>query len=302
MHALRETKGSLALASGSRVHTARYAHEEAVHPHTHGFVELVAVVDGTAVHCSRAGRTPLAVGDLVLLRPGLWHSYEECAGLVLYNLCFNPELLQGELAWTRDDRLLGGLLRSAAGEARGRLDAGALAECTAHLDALAALGSPPPATHRADLVGRLALVLGIAARALAPAAGTGPGAHPAALAAARLLEDRPERRWTLERLGAELHLSPGYLARRFKAAFGLPPLAYLARHRIETAAGLLLHTDLPVGRIARDVGWADPNLFARRFRERIGMSPTAYRKTFAHRTAHDPATASPERDGSRQDG
>jgi len=273
---LNESRGTLSLTSGLRVHAGRYRHDAAVPAHTHGFAELVVVLAGSGVHASRSGRRTLRVGDALLLRPGLCHSYEDCEGLELYNCCFNPELLQRELAWMREDPLLGRLLWANAEEAQGTLEAAALAECVGHLDALAGLDAR--LSHRADLVGRLSLVLGLAARTLVEP--EGPGAHPAVLAAVRLLEDRPTQPWTVDGIGAELHLSPGYLARVFKEATGLPPMAYLARHRVETAAGLLLHTDLPVGRIAREVGWADPNLFARRFRAHLGMSPTAYRARF----------------------
>ncbi|RRR96775.1 helix-turn-helix transcriptional regulator [Glycomyces terrestris] len=275
---VREWRGSMSLTPGLRVHSGRYRHEGAMFAHSHGFIELVVVAAGSGVHCSAAGRRTVSVGDVVLLRPGLWHSYEECDGLELLNCCFSPGLLQGELSWMREDPMLGRLLWTGCGQSDGRLEGEALDECVSHLDALGGLDAQ---SRRADAVGRLTLVLGLAARALVGRSADGPGVHPGVNAAARMLEERFDESWTLKDLGAELHLSPGYLARIFKAAMGLPPMGYLARHRIETAAGLLLGTDLPVGRIARQVGMADQNLFARRFREHAGMSPTEYRKRFA---------------------
>ena len=58
-------------------------------------------------------------------------------------------------------------------------------------------------------------------------------------------------------------------------------MAYLARRRVETAAGLLLHTDQPVTQIGRSVGWPDQNYFARRFKAHFGLSATIYRSRFA---------------------
>jgi hypothetical protein len=78
---LHESRGTLSLTSGLRVHAGRYLHDGAVPAHTHGFAELVVVLAGTGVHASHAGRRSLRVGDAVLLRPGLWHSYEDCDGL-----------------------------------------------------------------------------------------------------------------------------------------------------------------------------------------------------------------------------
>jgi AraC family L-rhamnose operon transcriptional activator RhaR len=118
-------------------------------------------------------------------------------------------------------------------------------------------------------------------------------AHPAVVRAMRLLEAGVARRWTLTGLAGELHLAPGYLVRLFKAATGLPPMAYLAQVRAEHAAVLLLHSDEPITGIGRAVGWPDQNYFARRFKAHYGLSATTYRKRFATGAAHlhDPGAA-----------
>jgi AraC family L-rhamnose operon transcriptional activator RhaR len=94
------------------------------------------------------------------------------------------------------------------------------------------------------------------------------------------MEAQPEHPWTLTELADGLHLAPGYLIRLFKSATGLPPMAYLARHRVEVAAAQLLHTDQPISRIGESVGWPDQNYFARRFRAHYGMSASTYRARF----------------------
>ena len=58
-------------------------------------------------------------------------------------------------------------------------------------------------------------------------------------------------------------------------------MTYLARRRVETAAGLLLHTEQSVTQIGRSVGWPDQNYFARRFKAHFGLSATTYRSRFA---------------------
>jgi AraC family transcriptional regulator, L-rhamnose operon transcriptional activator RhaR len=160
----------------------------------------------------------------------------------------------------------------------------------AHLDALAALRHRPVAQHRGDVVGRLALLFSHLGRAAAQNHGsllsTGAPAHPAVGRAMRLLEADVARRWTLTALAGELHVAPGYLVRLFKAATGLPPMAYLAQVRAEHAAVLLLHSDEPVTCIGRAVGWPDQNYFARRFKAHYGLSATTYRKRFATGAAH----------------
>jgi AraC family transcriptional regulator, L-rhamnose operon transcriptional activator RhaR len=49
-------------------------------------------------------------GDVLLLRPGVWHGYQDCQRFEAYNCCFSSDLLRRELAWTREDPLLGFLL------------------------------------------------------------------------------------------------------------------------------------------------------------------------------------------------
>jgi AraC family L-rhamnose operon transcriptional activator RhaR len=102
----------------------------------------------------------------------------------------------------------------------------------------------------------------------------------------RLMEATPAYRWTLTELAERLHLTPGYLIRLFKLATGLPPMAYLSRFRVETAATLLLHTDAPVTQIGNSVGWPDQNYFARRFKAHYGLAASTYRARFSHSVVH----------------
>jgi AraC family transcriptional regulator, L-rhamnose operon transcriptional activator RhaR len=279
---------------GSVAYAAPYEHEGVESLHTHSFIEIAVVTGGTAVHVSLAGRQELVAGDVILLRPGVWHGYEKCRGLRLYNCCISTELQQRELGWTRDDPLLGHLLWTGpySGQRRGILtthvDADLLGECLDHLDALHRLRFRPLSLHRGDIVGRLALFFSCLARVVAREEGREPGgdeAHPAVVAAMQMMEVQPEHPWTLTELAESLHLAPGYLVRLFKSATGLPPMAYLARHRVEVAAARLLHTDQPINRIGESVGWPDQNYFARRFRAHYGMSASTYRARFTGNTA-----------------
>src|SRR5215217_8674449 len=64
-------------------------------------------------HAPLTGGSPEApVGDVVFLRPEVWHGYE-CDYLELYNCGFTAEMLYRELAWTHEDPVLGYLLWSA---------------------------------------------------------------------------------------------------------------------------------------------------------------------------------------------
>ncbi|HEY3904137.1 MAG TPA: AraC family transcriptional regulator [Streptosporangiaceae bacterium] len=280
---------------GALAYAGHYLHAVDNPLHTHSFVEIAFTIGGTGTHHCIAGRRALQPGDVVLLRPGVWHGYESCEQLELYNCCFSSELLRRELAWTREDPLLGYLLWSGPYSAPGRgvlsfnLDQPEFQACLAHLEALAALRHCPPGQFRGDILGRLSLLLSqlgrVAQASLDLNDEVGP-AHPAVGRAIRMLESDIARRWTLTSLADELHLAPGYLVRLFKSVTGLPPMAYLAQVRAEHAAVLLLHSDEPITGIGRTVGWSDQNYFARRFKAHYGLSATTYRKRFATLAAH----------------
>jgi AraC family transcriptional regulator, L-rhamnose operon transcriptional activator RhaR len=280
---------------GALAYAGYYLHSEDNPAHTHTFVEIAFVIGGEGTHHCAAGRRTLQAGDVMLLRPGVWHGYENCTQLELYNCCFSAELLRRELAWTREDPLLGYLLWTGPYSAPGRgalalsLDATAFGECLSHLEALTALRHCPLERYRGDVLGRLSLLLSTLGRVAQGNSGLPSEAdrlHPAVSRAIRMLEADIARRWSLTSLAAELHLHPGYLVRVFKAATGLPPMAYLAQVRAEQAAVLLLHSDQPITGIGHAVGWSDQNYFARRFKAHYGLTATTYRARFATRAAH----------------
>jgi AraC family L-rhamnose operon transcriptional activator RhaR len=293
---LGTSQGLFHFTEGTLAYAAPYLHDHDSPVHTHSFVEIGFAVRGAAVHNCLAGRHDMRAGDVVLLRPGVWHGYENCREFEVYNCCFSSELLRRELSWTREDPLLGYLLWAGPYSSRGRgvlmtrLNPSAFDESLTHLDALAALRHRPFEQHRADVVGRLSLVFSQLGQAVARADRVLPrepgSAHPAVGRAMRMLEAGLARHWTLTGLAAELHLTPGHLVRLFNAATGLPPMAYLAQVRAEHAALLLLHSDEPITGIGRAVGWPDQNYFARRFKAHYGLSATTYRKRFATGAAH----------------
>jgi hypothetical protein len=67
-----------------------------------------------------------------------------------------------------------------------------------------------------------------------------------------------------------------YAERLFLA--GLPPLAYLARWRMQLAARLLEMTDRKVLRVAFDVGYESEAAFNRAFKRQFDVPPAQYRR------------------------
>lgn len=95
--------------------------------------------------------------------------------------------------------------------------------------------------------------------------------------AATLLRRQLARRWKLEDLAAEVHLSPSRLSSVFVEAYGKTPLAFLTMIRAEHLAKLLRETDLTVTAAMQRVGWHSRSHATRLFREYVGVTPGHYR-------------------------
>ena len=68
--------------------------------------------------------------------------------------------------------------------------------------------------------------------------------------------------------------------RRFTAATGFSPIAYVQRLRIEEAKRRLERTEASVDEISWQVGYEEPAFFRRLFKRVTGMTPGGYRKRF----------------------
>lgn len=73
-----------------------------------------------------------------------------------------------------------------------------------------------------------------------------------------------------------LFMSVRYAQKVFAQA-GLTPLGWLLDCRMSEARRLLIETELPVGEVARRVGYRDTAQFSRSFKHRTGQNPSRYR-------------------------
>lgn len=88
----------------------------------------------------------------------------------------------------------------------------------------------------------------------------------------------PLRRVTIDELAAIARVSRSHLSRLFHAELGIGIAAGLEQLRCSRAEILLTRTDLPIGSIATQCGFADLFHFSHRFARRYGISPSACRE------------------------
>ncbi|MFG3498758.1 AraC family transcriptional regulator [Streptomyces sp. NPDC047928] len=114
-----------------------------------------------------------------------------------------------------------------------------------------------------------------AAQAKGWAAALGDTAVAPALAA---IHEKPAFQWTVGTLAARAGLSRAAFARRFSDLVGEPPMTYLTRWRMTTAARLLRESDVPLSEIAARTGYSSEYAFAKAFKREYGQAPGGYRR------------------------
>ncbi len=84
----------------------------------------------------------------------------------------------------------------------------------------------------------------------------------------------------LDDLASVAHISTFHFARLFKSATGDTPHNFVTRIRMERARALLRDTDLPVFKIAKDVGFSSKSHFSAAFRCSLGLTPVGFRNIY----------------------
>jgi AraC family transcriptional regulator, transcriptional activator of pobA len=103
------------------------------------------------------------------------------------------------------------------------------------------------------------------------------------------LEDHFAEHWRVGRYAKALHISESSLNRVCRAVAGATAFQLITRRLEIEARRRLTYSTVPIHRIARDLGFADPSYFARFFRSQSGVSPREFR------ARHQSAVTSPRR-------
>jgi AraC family L-rhamnose operon transcriptional activator RhaR len=265
-------------------------------PHDHLFHELVYVEAGAADHETAGGTQKLRPGDLIVIRPQVWHAYANGRGLAIINCLIDNRLMQQLAAFF--GRIDGAfeLFRRRPRNPRqtppdvlhaSPVQRSVVLECLESI--MAEQRSQANGWQDATTAAVLRLLV-VVARLRSAGDTNSPRAAPmagrtdqAVLDAASYLEAHFSEPVSLDDLAGRVHLSPGHLSRSFTARMGMGVVEYTHRLRAEEACRLLRCTEEPVSQIASRVGYDEIAYFSRCFRSQMDQSPTEYRRTW-HRS------------------
>ncbi|SFH41053.1 AraC-like ligand binding domain-containing protein [Actinopolymorpha cephalotaxi] len=183
-----------------------------VAPHSHAFFEIVVVLDGHGTHLSATGETPLQRDSVVVLRPGQWHGYARCDGLVVRNAYLGANIL--------------GFLSEALIHSETPHPPDHAHPAVQHAMRLLEAGAGEPWTLT-RLAGEVNVAPGYLVRLFGRTAGVSPMAYLNKLRAERAAGLLIETDLPIAAIGAMVGWhDPSHASRRFHASFGLSPSRY----------------------------------------------------------------------------
>lgn len=249
------------------VSSARYNGDWHSVPHTHSYAELFYIVSGDGQFLIEDKLYPVAANHLVIVNPNVTHtevSYEAHPLEYIVLGIEGVEFSVGQEADSRfcilDSNVSGTILtcmRQILRETEER-QVGFEAICQAYMEIL---------------IVRLIR----STRFSVTASSASPGSGQCAIIR-HYIDAHYKEQLDLDTLARQAHMNKYYMAHAFKREYGVSPIHYMIRRRIEESRYLLRETDLTLSQISRVLGFSSPSYFSQSFRRSQGMSPIEFRK------------------------
>ena len=97
----------------------------------------------------------------------------------------------------------------------------------------------------------------------------------------KYINENFRNRITLDELAGRVHLDAAYLSRIFKKKFGIPPIEYVIRQRLDYARSLVLNTDMTATQIASYCGYNNVSFFIAAYKKEYGSTPYRHRRALS---------------------
>lgn len=215
-----------------------------------------------------SGRDRVRAGDLFILFPDIWHRYrpDPRTGWDEYWLEFDGDYAR---------RLMG---RPPFATSQPVLRVGRDEKLVQHfLEAVETIRQEPP-EYRCLLGAQAVQVIAHTLSALKRKRSEGRPEGDLVREAKDLLARQAGRKLPLEGIASQLNVSYSTFRRLFRASTGFSPRQFALQVCVRRAGDLLARTQLPVSRVAEELGFDSIFYFSRFFKQKTGLSPAAWRR------------------------
>lgn len=267
---------------GTEINIMRYKQGN-LDAHTHDFLELVYIAEGSAIHTINGQSSIVNPGDIFIIDFSGSHSYKMCESetITIFNVLFTPRFVDPILS---DCRSFGQILEHYLIKFR-NFPVNFPQETIFHDENKVILNKITEMENeylrrspgygellRCELIEIIILIL----RKLTDT-GNIPN-HPCTQQILEEINNNYMTSVTLSDISKKLNYSTAYLSRLFKNETGVVFAEFLQKKRIESSCRLLLNSDKKVSEIAEMVGYSDLKSFQSAFKKITGMPPKAYQK------------------------
>lgn len=229
--------------------------------------QLLYIVKGRGVFANQSASCDIAKGTMVLLRPGVWHSYKPSTsdGWTEYFIGFSGEIADRAIArlFAEEEQLfnvglkqeLVDLYQRAIEVASADRPAAQQLLCGIVMHILGSLNYISRNTVGADRMDQIVEQ------------------------AKAIMQEKAAQNLDLEVLAEQLNVSYSWFRKVFREYTGYPPAKYFMMVKLHRAQYLLVNTQESIKEIAFSLGFKSPEHFYTTFRRVMGSTPSIYRKS-----------------------
>jgi AraC-like DNA-binding protein/mannose-6-phosphate isomerase-like protein (cupin superfamily) len=251
--------------------------------HRHDFIEIIYVLSGTATEKVDDKVYEVKHGDMLFINYGCVHSFESSDGFSFYNICFSPEIIADSIITKENATSI--LLLSTFNELCQGAEGSKITffgkertEIESLISAMYTEYVRLENGYASVMESYLNIILTKMIRK------NEVGIHGAEISdvwleLSEFIDENISKELTLETLAKKCFYNPSYLSRAFKENFGVSPIEYITKKRVQLAAALLDDTSMSLEEIQAKVGFSDSGRFARTFTKHTGISPSKYRSS-----------------------
>lgn len=259
--------------------------------HSHEFLELVYIENGTGIHKINGKRFNIEIGDVFVINPDEIHSYHNTINLKIINILIKPSFLKKEFPSLR---MVDGFWGFFLIEPFFREEVNFSHRLKLNLDQIKEIEkllmeimlelekrSPGYTTiSRAKLLEFIIKLCRFYTEYQEKERFNMDMLHKrdALFNVLKFISGSYLKKMSIEDLAEIMHLEPSYFGRIFKKKTGKTPMEYVIEYRINKACDYLIHSDMNITSIAFETGFNDSSYFTKKFHEIKGFTPLQFRK------------------------
>lgn len=239
-----------------------------------GEFQLVYITGGTGMFTDSDGSRVITPGNLILLRPGYWHSYRpnKDIGWTEYYIGFNGPTFRADVDRFFKDR-------------KGPIELG-LSATLVDLFEQALFYAERQCDQTMPMLQAIVIhMLSLINYNLATKNRNDDKVVLAINSVKQHMANHLSEQIDIQAIASEMGMSYTWLRRMFRKNTGMAPAQYLQQLRIHSSMYFLRNSSLPVKNIALDCGFSTSEYFCTVFQQAVGMSPGAYRNAHAEKQA-----------------